>query len=419
MELNAHVGGKPGIDCGGFCDFCFYKNLDLSRLKSMSLGCVHCPPQQIGCEYCKKSVTRIENHFKPLSEVMTDIGRNLMILDFLGKFDYDDLRITISGGADAFFYPHLMEMVRILKESNINLHLGYVSGKGITDLKQIDELISLGLDELSYSVFSTDPLLRDRWMHDQNPQLPIDALKLLCENCQVNVSVVVIPGINDIDQIIKTGEDLEEWGLRSLILRRFANYRSQGLILNDEKPLVEGLITHDYAEFQDVVYEVSQEFSFPVYGLPYYDPSRGMPFAILKRKNRNYIDLLPSIRGEATIITGKLAHPFLERILKEKDPYHRVNVIDTDNDIADLINHPDLEDLDLNTLKSNIIIPGGALVHDEEVKKILSRDGIKRNIIRGPYVLTNHNNDFNHLESLENEYKSFKELIDIINTFKG
>jgi methanogenesis marker radical SAM protein len=418
MELNLHVGGRPGIDCGGFCDFCFYKTVDLHNQDSLSLGCVHCPPNQIGCDYCLKSITRIENQFKPLSEVITDVGKNLMTLEYLGKLSYEDLRITISGGADAFYYPHLMETVRILKESNINIHLGYVSGKGIEDIKQVKELIDLGVDELSYSIFSTDPVLRGRWMHDLKPQIPIDSLMLFCQNCQVNASVVVIPGINDVDQILRTCDDLEEWGVESMILRRFANFKNQGLILNDDRPLLEEVSTHSYEEFQDLVSKVAHEYSFTVYGLPYYDPKKDIPFAILKKKNNWILDLLPPIKAEATIITGKLAFPFLEKIFQKIDLYNQVSIAATETDIADLITHQDLEELDLTSLKRNIIIPGGALIHLAESKKILSRDGTLRNVIRGPYALTNHNIDLNKDELVENEFKSLKELIDKINLFK-
>ena len=48
MEIFSDVEGKHGIDCGGFCEFCFYKNVDFNNLESLSIGCINCPPNHIG-----------------------------------------------------------------------------------------------------------------------------------------------------------------------------------------------------------------------------------------------------------------------------------------------------------------------------------------------------------------------------------
>ena len=46
-------------------------------------------------------------------------------------------------------------------------------------------------------------------------QKSLKGLKVFCENIDVNASVVVIPGLNDKDKILKTCVDLEEWGVKS------------------------------------------------------------------------------------------------------------------------------------------------------------------------------------------------------------
>jgi len=51
MEIFTDVGGRTGIDCGGYCEFCFYKNVDFNNLEP--IGCMKCPPNQIGCNYCQ------------------------------------------------------------------------------------------------------------------------------------------------------------------------------------------------------------------------------------------------------------------------------------------------------------------------------------------------------------------------------
>jgi len=63
-------------------------------------------------------------------------------------------------------------------------------------------------------------------------------------------------------------------------------------------------------------------------------------------------------------------------------------VIPVTKEIACLITANDLRDLDLSSLESVVIIPGRAFVHDAEAEEILSRDGIRRTVVRGPETLT-------------------------------
>ena len=416
MEIYTDVGGRPGLDCGGFCQFCFYKNVDFNRLKSLKIGCADCPPHQIGCEKCQALINRVENDFKPLPRVFMDLENKLMqnSWDALNR----NLKVVIGAGADIFYYPHLKELVSVIKASYLPLHLGYTSGKAIKDESFARELISLGLDELSFSVFSTDPELRRKWMRDRNPEEAVKSLKLFCENIEVNASVVVIPGVNDGKRLFQTGSDLEAWGVKTFVLRRFANFKNQGLILNDDRPILEGIKPHTYEEFQELVREVSDEFSFRVLAFPFYDPEKDFPFVILKEKNRGFLEELPPVKREATVVTSKLSSPFLKRFFELVDESDLVNVIGVDKEIADLITHEDLESIDLAEVRKNVVLPSGALVHDEQAQEIFSKDGVRRRIKRGPYVLTHpyyESVDFNTEELIEHELKSFKALIDKVN----
>lgn len=418
MELNAHVGGRPGIDCGGFCEFCFYKNVDFNKLESQSWGCIKCPPDQIGCDNCTEPINRVKSDFKPLVTVLSELERKLMMLELVGSLDYSDIRVSISGGADIFYYPYLEELVSLLKEPEMSVHLGYISGKGINDANIALNLINQGVDEISFSVFSTDADMRRKWMRDKTSEESLKALKLFGENIHVNASVVLIPGVNDGDHLLQTSSDLEDWGVETFVLRRFANFKYQGLILNDNKPVIEGIIPHTYEEFQKHVRKVSDEFSFKLLAFPFYDSKKDFPFALLERKNRKYLGELPGIKSEATVITGELAGPFLKEFFRLVDESNRVNVIALEKEIADLITHEDLESVDLAEIKKKVIIPSGALVHDEQAGKILSKDGVIRKIIRGPYLLTHpyyESVDFNQKELIEYELNCFKGLVDVIN----
>lgn len=418
MELNAHLGGRPGIDCGGFCEFCFYRNVDLNILKSLALGCTYCPPNQIGCEHCHKPITRIENNFKPLNKILEEIGKNLAMLEMFDMLNYQDFRMNITGGADLFYYPNLNKIVSILRKTGMSIHLGYTSGKGIKDEMMAERFIVNGVDEISFSVFSTDPELRKKWMRDKTPEVSLNALKQFCRDIEVNASVVVIPGVNDEKEIFKTCENLEDWGVKSFVLRRFANFKNQGLILNNEKPVIQGITPHSYKKFKELVKKVSDEFSFKVLAFPFYDPKKEFPFAILKMKNRSLLEKLPKIKSEATIITGKLAAPFLKKFFDIIDEYNKVNVVAVEKEIADLITYEDLQSIKTNQVKRKVIIPRGSLVHDKQVLEILSKDNIKRKVVRGPYVLTHpyfEGVEFSQEELISHEFKSFKDLIDKIN----
>ncbi len=419
MEIFTDVGGKPGIDCGGFCEFCFYKNVDFKKLESISIGCINCPANHIGCDYCHNTVTRVKNDFKPFNNVLNDLKGKIDKQELLGSLDdYKELKIIIGAGADVFYYPKLRELVSALKESQLNLHLGYTSGKPIKHESMAESLVSLGVDEISFSVFSTDPVKRRKWMNDFTPEESLRGLKIFCENIDVNASVVVIPGVNDKEEIFNTCINLEEWGVKSFVLRRFANFKNQGLILNN-KPIIKGITPHTYEEFQRLVHDVAREFSFKVLGYPFSDPKNDFPFAISRIKNRVYLEKLPDIKCEATIITSKLAGPYLEKIFEVIDGFNLVNIVTVDKDVADLITHEDLETVNLIDVKRNVIIPSGALVHDKKAEEILNKDGKFRVVVRGPYVLTNpyYKDEFYEEELLNFELESFTALIDKINSF--
>ena len=416
MEIFTDVQGKAGIDCGGFCEFCFYKNVNFKQLDS--IGCRNCEPDQIGCSYCQNFIDRVSNEFKPLNLVMTDI-KEKYYQKILFQLFPNDLKIVVGGGADIFGYPELYELISMIKEKNALLHMGYTSGKPIKDEKMPENIVSLGVDEVSFSVFSTNSDMRKKWMKDSTSDAAILGLKMFCENIDLNASTVIIPGINDGDTLFETCADLEEWGAKSFTLRRFANYKYQGLILN-QKPIIKGVEPHSYLEFTDLVREINNEFSFDVLGYPFYDPENHGPFVTSKKSNQIYLKNLKKIDSEATILTSKLVEPFLKKILGIIDPTNLVNVVGVDKEIADLITHEDLMAVDLDELKTKVIIPGGAFVHDNYSTKLLSKDGKDRKLVRGPYVLTYPYEEGKHLTNKEElinfELNALNSLIDTINS---
>ncbi|MEM4196314.1 MAG: methanogenesis-associated radical SAM protein, partial [Methanothermobacter sp.] len=212
---------------------------------------------------------------------------------------------------------------------------------------------------------------------------------------------------------------LEEWGATGFIMMRFANYEHQGLILGNG-PIIEGIEPHTVQEFEDLVRMVDGEFNLRVTGTPVCDPENGTPFVLADDSSREYLEILPEIRGEATIITGSIAAPYIRRIIRNLGAEDMVNVVGVEKDIACLITRKDLEGVDLSELKETVIIPGRAFVHEMQAKEVLSRDGTDRIVIRGPERLTvdgEMSGTLSQYDVIEREMEAFYELIQAINFF--
>jgi len=119
-------------------------------------------------------------------------------------------------------------------------------------------------------------------------------------------------------------------------------------------------------------------------GTPLWDPDIGSPFAILSEPDLIY--KLPRIQRRASVISGSIAAPYIERVLAKCGS--NVPVIPVQKEIACLITIDDLRNMDMSKLEPVVIIPGRAFVHDVEVQDVLSSDGIDRDVIRGPEMLT-------------------------------
>ncbi|HEY0195937.1 MAG TPA: methyl coenzyme M reductase-arginine methyltransferase Mmp10 [Methanobacterium sp.] len=411
MQIIADVGGMPGKDCRGFCKYCYFRKVK----DGDPFGCKLCTPGTVGCEHCGPGVRETTNNFIPPFLVIGSVQNTLM----MGGVRDQNLKVNISGGGDVSCYPNLLEISSIFKDLSLPIHLGYTSGKGIDDARTAEDLISLGVEEVTFTVFSTDALLRKKWMGDPNPEESLKALEIFCENCDVHAAAVIVPGANDGEELFKTASDLEEWGAKALILMRFANSEDQGLILGNE-PIIEGQKTHSLEEFEDMVNQVNKEFKLRITGTPLCDPENDTPFAISKKKNREYLDILSEVTSEATILTSKVAVPYIEKIILNIGAEDLVNVVATNKDIGCLITQKDLEEVELKDLKETVMIPGRAFVHDRKAGEILSRDGVERIVARGPDKLSvdgEMSGTLSREDVLKTELIAFQDLIEAINFF--
>ncbi len=403
MEITADVGGNPGIDCKGFCTYCYFKKVK----ENPPFGCKYCLPFKKGCDYCTRGIREAYSAFKPGQYMFQELYQKLM----MNSEDVD--KITISGGGDVSCYPDLRELVANLAQFGLPIHLGYTSGKGFSKGDEAEFFIEYGVTEVSFTVFATDPELRREYMRDPEPEAALEVLRQFCQHCDVYAAIVLIPGVNDGAVLEKTLQDLEEMGANGAILMRFANKTQEGLILNNA-PLLEGVETHSIDEFTQIVRDAASKHDMRITGTPLEDPLIGSPYAI--RNEKEALAKLPELRKDATILSSKASKERLQEVFTKLGS--DVNVVAVDKDIGCLITIEDLKKLDLKNVKETVVIPGRAFVHDSEATTALSRDGISRFVRRGPEMLTydgemsiGHSKE----EVLEFEIEQLTELIHGIN----
>ena len=372
-HLTVDIGGKPGVNCRGFCEYCYFKHVK----EVPPFGCRHCPPYRVGCDYCSRSVREYYQGWKSLRQVGEETLATLQMMTG------DVERVTISGGGDPSCYPEFTDLIELLAGMEVPLHIGYTSGKGFDDVGIADFLIDHGLAEVSFTVFSVDRAKRKRYMHDPTPDVSLKILERLCGEIEVYGAAVVLPGINDGKALEETCQWLDDRGAKGLILMRFANRTDQGLILGNS-PVIKGQPVQSPQEFQEMVTDLAKQFNMKISGTPLWDPAIGSPFAI--RNEPDLLDKLPLLQRSATVITGSIAAPAIQAILDARGG--GVNVIGTRKEIACLITADDLNALDLAEMESLVVIPGRAFVHDREAERILTADGNDRTVLRGPEMLT-------------------------------
>ena len=404
MEIVVDVGGNPGIDCRGFCKYCYFKKVK----ETPPLGCKYCLPFKKGCDYCTRSVKEAYSGFKPLQMVLEDTSQKLCFAtEGVKKF-------TISGGGDVSCYPELKKLVAFLSQFETPIHLGYTSGKGFSKPDDALFYIEKGVAEVSFTVFATDPTLRAEYMKDPEPEASLQVLKDFCTHCEVYGAIVVIPGVNDGPVLEKTLCDLEAMGARGAILMRFANERENGLILNNA-PVMKGITSHTVSEFTELVRKSAAAHpSIRITGTPLEDPLIGSPFAI--RNEPEALAKLPPVTKEATVITSQVAAPRLREIFEALGG--TVNVVPLKKDIGCLTTLEDFQALDLSEVKETVFIPGRAFVHDRELKEALQSDGGDRLVRRGPDCLSVDGEmsiGMTKEEVLALEIENFTELIQQIN----
>ncbi|MDX8549622.1 methyl coenzyme M reductase-arginine methyltransferase Mmp10 [Methanospirillum sp. J.3.6.1-F.2.7.3] len=403
VQLTVDIGGRPGVDCRGFCSYCYFKHAK----EVPAFGCRYCLPFTKGCDYCTRSVQEKYSGFIPLRDVAEKVLADLQVLSG------DLTRITISGGGDPSCYPEFSDLIELLGTLEAPLHIGYTSGKGFDNPDIADFLIENGLQEISFTVFSHKPELRRSFMNDPTPDASLEVLLRLAKEIDVYAALVILPGVNDGDELYNTIHWLEQAGVKGTILMRFANTPEQGLILNNA-PIISDQPVHSIEEFSRLVRSVKKITHMRISGTPLCDPDLGSPFILLKENK--LLQTLPKVTKHASIITGSIAAPYISQIIESRGGKKLVTPVK--KEIADLITVDDLKGLNLHELPETIIIPGRSFVHNSEAERILSADGVQRTIIRGPDMLTADGETSMGMtrdEVLSLELEGFRTLINLIN----
>ncbi len=407
-HLTVDIGGRPGIDCRGFCSYCYFKHLG-KEANPEPFGCKYCLPFTKGCEYCTDGVREKYEGFKSLRDVADDILANLQLMD--GELE----KITISGGGDPSCYTEFKDLMEILSSMEVPVHIGYTSGKGFDDPEIADFMVKNGLSEISFTVFAADPKLRAEYMGDPSPEASLEIFKRLCKKIDVYAAAVVIPGVNDGVVLEDTCRFIDECGAKGLILMRFANRTDQGLILGNA-PVIKGQRVHTVREFAEIVASMNAKYKIKINGTPLGDPEIGSPFAIMDEPD--LLEKLPRVDRDATIITGSIAARPIQTILDACG--NNSWVYGTQKEIACLITIDDLKAVDLSRINETVIIPGRCFVHDKEASEVLSADGVERTVIRGPDMLTADAETSMGMDRngvLQMEMDGFSDLIRLINMY--
>jgi methanogenesis marker radical SAM protein len=226
---------------------------------------------------------------------------------------------------------------------------------------------------------------------------------------------VIVPGINDGDVLEQTCKWLDASGAKGLILMRFANTTEQGLILGNG-PVIKNQQVQTVESFRDVIADLSGKFTMKITGTPLWDPDIGSPFALISEPK--LVQKLPRVSRRATVISGSVAAPYIEKILFACGS--EVPVLPVNKEIACLITNDDLQQLSLSALEQAVIIPGRAFVFDPEAQNIVSGDGVDREVIRGPDMLTadaETSMGMTREQVLAMEMDGFAELIQTINRY--
>ena len=223
----------------------------------------------------------------------------------------------------------------------------------------ISRVIRYRLEPINISVHTTNPVLRCQMLHNRFAGKALEKIHRLYEaGIQMNGQIVLCKGINDQDELERSLKDLEVFApvmqSVSIVPVGLTKYR-EGLYplkpfqTDDAKALIRQVETHQQRMLSDLgihfVHASDEWYLLAGEEMPPAKSYDGYPqlengVGMLRLLEEEFTQALKNCSGDrlsrkATIATGRLAAPFLERFLKAlnvKFPETQIRVIPIRND---------------------------------------------------------------------------------------
>ena len=261
-QLTVDIGGSPGINCRGFCEYCYFK-----KVKGVQpLGCRYCLPFKKGCDYCTRGMREEYAGFKDLRTIADETLANLQTKQ--GDIE----RITISGGGDPSCYPAFPDSSSSSAARKPRFISGIRAGKAGT-IRRLP--ICSSTTDFPRSPLRSLPPTRNsgKSICMTRPRRPRSRFSNGSASAGVDVyaAAVVLPGSMTGRYWRRPARGSMTRGAKGMILMRFANTTEQGLILGNG-PVMAKQNVQSVDSFRDMVTDLSKKFTMKISGTPLWDP---------------------------------------------------------------------------------------------------------------------------------------------------
>ena len=218
---SAAIQSSPTLDKVSNLHPCFSGKAHMTR------GRIHLPVSpscNIGCKFCKRSLTKTEMRPGTAMEIITP-EKALELLDKALQICSEITVAGIAGPGDTLATPHALKTFRLIHEKYPHL-ICCLSTNGLLLERYAESLVEAGVRTITVTVNAVDPdILKDicsyvvlngqQYVGKEGAALLIEAqkrgIKKMAElGAIVKINIVLIPGINDnhIGEIARTVKDL-------------------------------------------------------------------------------------------------------------------------------------------------------------------------------------------------------------------
>lgn len=233
--------------------------------------------------------------------------------------------------------------------------LSFLQGNYVTmtNMKEeeIERIIKYRIHPINISVHTTNPLLRQRMLNNKNAGKIMDIIDRFSEaHLTINTQIVLCPGVNDGVELERTIEDLSKFfpwvQAVTVVPVGITKFRSDLYPLR-EFTKSESIKTMEIiSKFQDKMLEkhrtrfvfpgdeffIKSQIEFPEYdyyeGFSLLENGVGMVTLFMDQINRKLEEIKKSTpKTDISIATGKLAYPYINKIVKKiSEKWEEINI---------------------------------------------------------------------------------------------